>query len=646
MAYTLSRNLKLRLDSNLTANSRYNLEKLDLLGATILVDTTAQLNLRAEGNILIEPESADIGGSGSGGTVQIGTPDHSIESLTLYADEFSISSPLSLLDQATSGSRYLSLQYKSDLNGSVDNVADRTLSIDLDGASRSLVLGGNYVFTGGNLTFTLSAATSLTLPTTGILATLAGNETFTNKVISGASNTITNIDGANVTPNFGAQTITTTGALKLASGAFYTQFTAGAQAANISYTLPTTAPTGSQILQANLLDPTSLQWASVPGVGTVSSVALTAPSSILSVSGSPVLDTGTLALSLATQVANRVWAGPATGSDAGPTFRALVPADIPSSIPATRIGSGTVANDEFEYLNGVTAPIQEQIDAKEPTISVLTTAKGGTGSGTALTGNRIMKSSTGSITEAAAITASRALVSDSNGIPTHSDVTTTELGYVSGATSSLQTQINGKQPLDATLTALAAYSTNGLLTQTAADTFTGRTLTASTGINITNGDGVSGNPTISSTITQYTDELAQDAVGSTLTDTNSIDLDYNDGSALITANLRLSAASPDSGYFNAAATIETDGLQVQVQKSDVQAVTDSYSFKEDWTSGTSKVVTHNLGSRDVIVQVYELDANYETIHPDTTERTDTNSVTLTASQAPAGAGWRVLIKRI
>jgi hypothetical protein len=63
--------------------------------------------------------------------------------------------------------------------------------------------------------------------------------------------------------------------------------------------------------------------------GTVTSVALTAPA-FLSVAGSPVTSTGTLALSLATQTANTGFMGPTTGSAAAPTFRALVAADIPA----------------------------------------------------------------------------------------------------------------------------------------------------------------------------------------------------------------------------------------------------------------------------------------------------------------------------
>ena len=66
---------------------------------------------------------------------------------------------------------------------------------------------------------------------------------------------------------------------------------------------------------------------SAAGGGTVSSVALTAPS-FLSVSGSPITTSGTIALSLASQTANYVFAAP-NGSSGAPTFRALVSADIP-----------------------------------------------------------------------------------------------------------------------------------------------------------------------------------------------------------------------------------------------------------------------------------------------------------------------------
>jgi hypothetical protein len=66
------------------------------------------------------------------------------------------------------------------------------------------------------------------------------------------------------------------------------------------------------------------------GSGTVTSVDVTLPSFLL-VSGNPVTTSGTFAITLATQVANTIFAGPTTGADAAPTFRAMVTADIPNN---------------------------------------------------------------------------------------------------------------------------------------------------------------------------------------------------------------------------------------------------------------------------------------------------------------------------
>lgn len=60
-----------------------------------------------------------------------------------------------------------------------------------------------------------------------------------------------------------------------------------------------------------------------------------------------------------------------------------------------------------------------------------------------------------------------------------------------------QTALDGKQPIDSDLTAIAAVSTNGLLTRTGSGTVVTRSVVAGTGVSVSNGDGLSGDPTVS-----------------------------------------------------------------------------------------------------------------------------------------------------
>lgn len=89
----------------------------------------------------------------------------------------------------------------------------------------------------------------------------------------------------------------------------------------------------------NLLTSNGTTWISSPGgagTGTVTSVALADGSSspIFSITGSPVTTSGTLTETLIVQSANKIFAGPTSGSSAQPTFRSLVNADLPSGSSA------------------------------------------------------------------------------------------------------------------------------------------------------------------------------------------------------------------------------------------------------------------------------------------------------------------------
>lgn len=100
--------------------------------------------------------------------------------------------------------------------------------------------------------------------------------------------------------------------------------------------------TDGQVLTADSSQPNGLRWGTGgSGGGGVTSVGLSLPG-IFTVTVTPITTTGSLTATLATQTANAVFAGPGTGADAAPTFRALVAADVPS-LSATKIGSGQLA---------------------------------------------------------------------------------------------------------------------------------------------------------------------------------------------------------------------------------------------------------------------------------------------------------------
>lgn len=78
-----------------------------------------------------------------------------------------------------------------------------------------------------------------------------------------------------------------------------------------------------------------------------------------------------------------------------------------------------------------------------------------------------------------------------------SGVTNTNIQIAESQVTNLVTDLANKQPLDGDLTALAALSTTGIIARTALNTMVTRAITGTAGnISVTNGDGVSGNPTI------------------------------------------------------------------------------------------------------------------------------------------------------
>ena len=181
---------------------------------------------------------------------------------------------------------------------------------------------------------------------------------------------------------------------------------------------------------------------------------------------------------------------------------------IPTGIAATKIANGTISDTEFQYLNGVSSAIQTQLDAKQATI---------TGSATTI--------------DTESLTANRAVISNGSQKIAVSDVTSTELGYLDGVTSAVQTQIDSKQ---ATLTGGATTIASSNLTASRALQSNGSGKVEVSDVTTTELgylDGVSSAIQTQLDAKQASDAQLTDVAGLTPTDSNFI---VGDGSNFVT----------------------------------------------------------------------------------------------------------------
>lgn len=561
MATSLTRNLSLRIDDNLTDDAKYNLARIDLLGSTFNVDSSQVLNIRSASDIIIEPEALDVGGSGTSGdgNVDIGTTAHTIGTVSIYATEINFRPSLGLFDQGTSGTKYLRLRYNSTISGSVDTTADRTLSIDLNGADRNLTLAGNISLTG-----------------------------------------------------------------------------------DATWVLPPNNGTGNQLLRND--GSGNLTWLSA-GSGTVTSIDLTAPSEF-SVAGVPITTSGTIAITKATQTANTVWAGPTTGSPATPAFRALVVADIPLGVDHGGL-SGLADDDHTQYHTDARAltwlGTRSTTDLSEGTNLYYTATR----FNTAFSGK-----STTDLTE---------------GTNLYYTATRFNTAFAAKSTTDLTEGTNLYYTAARFNTAFAAKSTSDL----------------TEGTNLYYTDTRARAATVAQTITDAvtTSAPSQDAVFDALalkasTTLNNLGTTSINSDLLPSANGTRSLGSTTltylaswqqsmklrgstSGTLTQAANATTTDHTLTwpaTQGGASTVLTNDGSGNLTWGAGVSafatnwivgdgatKVATHNLGTNDVMVQIY--DENLENIQVDTIDRTSTSAVTLTSSVTPTGT-WRVLIIKI
>jgi hypothetical protein len=748
-------NLKLAVNSNLTAEAKANLYKIDAAGGLTQQTDAGDSQLRAIENIVLQPADASIGGDGVGGSVIMGNINQPMDELLVHSPDSKFRGAISTLDQATAGTTYLSFKYNSLLTGGSVDTSSRTLSVDTDGADRSLILSSNLKVAPALLQL---GTISYTLPSLdATLVDLDDTQTLTNKSISGASNTLSNISysslllsssivnadispsaaiaysklnlasslldsdvsplasinytklnlssslvnadvapsagivysklslsnsitnsdisssaaivysklalgsslvnadvspsaaivysklnlsgsilnsdisssaaisGTKISPDFGAQNIRTTGTLELARNpSVSSNFLVNpSQSSTINYTLPASAPTTNQILRYN---GSSLEWASA-GAGTVSSVGLslsTEADAVLSVSGSPITSAGTLSLDLEAQSANAVLAGPSSGGAAKPAFRSLVSDDIPT------LSTGKLSDFNSSW---------------DTRLATKTTSDLTEGSNLYYTADRFDTAFSGKDTDDLAEGSTNLYFTNSR-----ADARITLQKAAANGLATLDA--GGKIPVSQLPASVMEYkgtwnaSTNSpILIDGVGDTgdvylvnVAGTQDLGSGSISFAVGDWAVYNGSI------WQKSLNSNAVSSVNGLTGIVVLTTSniaEGS-----NLYYTPSRFDAAFATKLTTDLTEGTNLYYTDSRVDARLSTYKFVSTWSAGdgASKTITHSLGTTDISWNIFDIDSGEE-IWPDTAIRTSINELVFTATVAPSGSGWRIVVRK-
>lgn len=384
----------------------------------------------------------------------------------------------------------------------VSSVSDTTLGyLDATSSIQTQLNGKEPTLTKGNLSESTSSVLTISGGTGSVIG--SGTSIQVKQSGSGQSGYLSSTDWStfNGKPNLtstAAQSITTTNAAGSATDAARSDHThkgVSSVAKNGSTALygDVTLSAGSNVTLTQVGNDISIAaTGGGGGSGTVTDVSVvsangfagtvanstTTPAITLTTSVTGVLKGNGTAISAAT--AGTDYEAPITGAASTITTSNLTASKALMSDGSGKVATATTTSTEIGYVAGVTSAIQTQLNAKEPTLTKGNLTESGSsilsitnGAGAVIgLGTTIQVSQAGGFTSGylsnsdwitfntkqdpitggattittSNLTASRALASDGSGKVAISATTSTELGYVSGVTSAIQTQINGKEP--------------------------------------------------------------------------------------------------------------------------------------------------------------------------------------------------------